>query len=152
MKIKGVGEAKALSIVAALELGMRRRDGQVEQRPMVGTSQQAYEVLRSSVADLPHEEFWLLMLDRGNRLLHRSKVSQGGMHGTVADPKLIFREALERRASSVILCHNHPSGQLRPSHEDIQLTKKLVEGGRFLDIVVQDHLIDHHDRVLQLCG
>jgi DNA repair protein RadC len=141
MKIKGVGEAKALSIVAALELGMRRRDGQVEQRPMVGTSQQAYEILRSSVADLPHEEFWLLMLDRGNRLLHRSKVSQGGMHGTVADPKLIFREALERRASSVILCHNHPSGQLRPSHEDIQLTKKLVEGGRFLDIVVQDHLI-----------
>jgi len=141
MKINGVGEAKALSIAAALELGQRRRDTTVEQRPLIATSREAYEVLRPWVADLPHEEFWLLLLDRGNRLLDRSKVSQGGMHGTVADPKLIFREALEKRASSVILCHNHPSGQLRPSTEDITLTKKLVEGGRFLDITVQDHLI-----------
>ncbi|MBK9758648.1 MAG: DNA repair protein RadC [Flavobacteriales bacterium] len=141
MKINGVGEAKALSIAAALELGQRRRDSSIEQRPLVGSSQQAFELLRPLVADLPHEEFWLLLLDRGNRLLDKCKVSQGGMHGTVADPKLIFREALEKRASSVVLCHNHPSGQLRPSSEDIALTKKLVEGGRFLDITVQDHVI-----------
>lgn len=141
MKIKGVGEAKAMGIVAALELGQRRRDLTVAERPLISTSRAAFEILQPMVADLPHEEFWLLLLDRGNRLLERIKVSQGGMHGTVADPKLIFREALDRRASSVILCHNHPSGQLRPSAEDISLTRKLVEGGRFLDIAVQDHLI-----------
>jgi DNA repair protein RadC len=141
IRIKGVGEAKALSILAALELGQRRRDSAVEQRPLVASSLQAYELLRPLVADLPHEEFWILLLDRGNRLMERCRVSQGGMHGTVADPKSIFREALEKRASQLILCHNHPSGQLHPSTEDITLTRKLVESGRFLDLPVQDHLI-----------
>ncbi len=141
MRINGVGEAKAMSIIAALELGQRRREATVVERPLIAGSHSAYEVLRPLVADLPHEEFWLLLLDRGNRLLESSRVSQGGLHGTVADPKFIFRKALDARASSVILCHNHPSGQLRPSAEDISLTSKLVEGGRFLDITVQDHLI-----------
>ncbi|HPF91916.1 MAG TPA: DNA repair protein RadC [Flavobacteriales bacterium] len=141
MRIHGVGEAKAMSIVAALELGQRRRDLAVSQRPLISDSRSAFELLQPVLGDLPYEEFWLLLLDRGNRLMNRVKVSQGGMHGTVADPKLIFREALDQRASSVILCHNHPSGQLRPSAEDIQLTRKLVEGGRFLEIQVQDHLI-----------
>lgn len=141
MRVHGVGEAKAMSIIAALELGQRRRDLTVSQRPLISDSRAAFELLHPVLGDLPYEEFWLLLLDRGNRLMHRTKVSQGGMHGTVADPKLIFREALDQRASSVILCHNHPSGQLRPSAEDIQLTRKLVEGGRFLDIHVQDHLI-----------
>ena len=141
MRIHGVGEAKAMSIVAALELGQRRRDLAVSQRPLIADSRSAFELLQPVLGDLPYEEFWLLLLDRGNRLMNRVKVSQGGMHGTVADPKLIFREALDQRASSVILCHNHPSGQLRPSVEDIQLTRKLVEGGRFLEIQVQDHLI-----------
>lgn len=140
-RIHGVGEAKAMSIVAALELGQRRRDLTVEQRPIIADSRSAFELLQPVLGDLPYEEFWLLLLDRGNRLMNRCKISQGGMHGTVADPKLIFREALDQRASAVILCHNHPSGQLRPSAEDIQLTRKLVEGGRFLDIQVQDHLI-----------
>jgi len=141
MRIHGVDEAKAMSIVAALELGQRRRDLAVSQRPLIADSRSAFELLQPVLGDLPYEEFWLLLLDRGNRLMNRVKVSQGGMHGTVADPKLIFREALDQRASSVILCHNHPSGQLRPSAEDIQLTRKLVEGGRFLEIQVQDHLI-----------
>lgn len=141
MRIKGVGEAKALGIAAALELGQRRRDKELAERPLVRSSLDAHEILRPLVGDLPHEEFWMLLLDRGNRMLHHCRVSQGGMHGTVADPKLIFREALEKRASSVVLCHNHPSGQLRPSAEDIQLTRKLTEGGRLLDILVQDHLI-----------
>ncbi|MBL7938832.1 MAG: DNA repair protein RadC [Flavobacteriales bacterium] len=141
VRIHGVGEAKAMSIVAALELGQRRKQTSVAERPLIAGSDSAHELLRPLVADLHHEEFWLILLDRGNRLLETLRVSQGGMHGTVADPKIIFREALDRRASSVILCHNHPSGQLRPSPEDITLTRKLVEGGRFLDILVQDHLI-----------
>jgi DNA repair protein RadC len=141
MKVSGLGETKAITIVAALELGRRRRDVEPRERSTVATSATAHELVRDVLEDLPYEEFWLILLDRGNRLLRRCKVSQGGMHGTVADPKLIFREALDHRASSIILCHNHPSGQLRPSEEDIRLTRKLVDGGRLLDIAVHDHLI-----------
>lgn len=141
MKRKGVGEAKALSIVAALELGMRRRSTGPIERPRIHTSAQAHEELRPKLADLQHEEFWLLLLDRGLRLIEARRLSTGGIHGTVADPKLIFRHALEKGASCMIVGHNHPSGQLSPSAEDIRLTHKLVEGGRMLDILVQDHLI-----------
>jgi len=141
MRINGVGEAKAMSIVAALELGQRRRDTSHVERPHVTSSSVAYELLRADLSDLSHEEFWVVLLDRGCRLLHKQRLSQGGMHGTVADPKLIFNLALEKRASCIVLCHNHPSGQLRPSAEDIALTHKLVEGGRMLDIAIQDHLI-----------
>ncbi len=98
-------------------------------------------MIRSKLIDLPHEEFWLILLDRGNRLLDLVPVSSGGMHGTVVDPKLIFKAALDKRASGLLLCHNHPSGQLRPSAEDINLTRKLAEGARLLDLTVQDHLI-----------
>ncbi len=140
----GIGEAKALSIIAALELGRRRRSAEVTERPSITTSAGAYDLMRGKLADLPHEEFWLLLLDRGNRLISISPVSKGGLHGTVADPKVIFKLALDKRASSVILCHNHPSGQLRPSEEDIKLTRKLIDGARLLDIVVQDHLIVAH--------
>lgn len=141
MRYPGMGEAKALSIIAALELGRRRKTTEVQVRPGITSSVAAYEMLRPKLADLPHEEFWLLLLDRGNRLITSIPVSKGGLHGTVADPKIIFKAALDKRASSIVLCHNHPSGQLRPSEEDIQLTRKLVEGARLLDIVVQDHLI-----------
>ncbi len=141
MRCRGIGEAKALSIVAALELGMRRRAGVQQERLRIGTSAQAHEALRAKLADLPHEEFWVLLLDRGLRLIESRRISSGGIHGTVADPKLIFRHALEKGASCMVLAHNHPSGQLRPSEEDIRLTRKLVEGGRMLDIQVQDHLI-----------
>ena len=141
MKRKGVGEAKALSVVAALELGMRRRNGEQRERPRISTSSQVHEELRAKLADLPHEEFWVLLLDRGLRLIEVRRVSVGGLHGTVADPKVIFRQALEKGASCMVVAHNHPSGQLRPSEEDIRLTRKLVEGGRMLDILVQDHII-----------
>lgn len=141
MRRKGLGQAKALSIVAALELGMRRRERAAPERVRVHTSLIACEELRPLVADLPHEEFWLLLLDRGLRLIDKRKVSSGGIHGTVADPKIIFRHALENGASCIVVAHNHPSGQLRPSEEDIRLTRKLAEGGRMLDILVQDHLI-----------
>lgn len=139
--VRGIGEAKAISIVAALELGRRRRERDSSDRPSVTSSAVAHELIRPKLADLPHEEFWLLLLDRGNRLLEATSVSRGGLHGTVADPKVIFKEALDKRASCLVLCHNHPSGQLRPSEEDIRLTRKLVEGARLLDIQVQDHLI-----------
>lgn len=137
----GMGRAKAAVLLAAMELGRRRAGLEPECRPLVGTSAIAYELLRPVLADLPHEEFWMLLLDRANRLMHRERISMGGMHGTVADPKAIFRLALERRASSLVMAHNHPSGQLRPSEEDIKLTKKLVEGGRLMDISVLDHVI-----------
>lgn len=140
-RYKGMGTAKAISIVAALELGRRRRSVEPRERPLVSSSAIGYELIRSFLADLPHEEFWLVLLDRGNRLIETCRVSQGGMHGTVADPKIIFKKAIDRQASSVIFCHNHPSGQLRPSEEDIRLTRKLTEGGLFLDIAVHDHLI-----------
>jgi DNA repair protein RadC len=140
-RFKGMGEAKAISIVAALELGRRRRAMEPAERELVASSAVAHELLRPLLGDLPHEEFWLLLMDRGNRLLDRCRVSRGGLHGTVADPKVIFKEALDRRASALVLGHNHPSGQLRPSEEDIALTRKLVEGGRLLEIAVQDHLI-----------
>lgn len=141
MKAKGMGQAKAVGIAAALELGRRRRNAEGVTRPLVATSANAFEEIRAMLGEQPHEEFWILVLDRGNRLLDRCCVSRGGMHGTVADPKIIFKEALDRRAASIVLCHNHPSGQLRPSEEDIRLTRKLVEGGRLLDIGVLDHLI-----------
>jgi DNA repair protein RadC len=141
MKIDGMGQAKALGIVAALELGMRRRERAPQERPRISTSALAYEELRAKVADLGHEEFWLLLLDRGLRLITARRVSTGGLHGTVADPKVIFKLALEQGASCMVVGHNHPSGQLQPSEEDIRLTRKLVEGGRMLDILVQDHII-----------
>lgn len=140
-RIKGVGPVKALTIAAALELGMRRRSAQGRERTRIATSADAFEVVRPRIADLSVEEFWMLVLDRGLRLVDLCRISAGGMHGTVADPKVIFKEAIDRRASAIILCHNHPSGQLRPSEEDIRLTRKLVEGGRLIEVAVQDHLI-----------
>ncbi len=141
VRVKGLGEAKAIALVAALELGRRRRNSAPEERVCITTSAVAFDLLHPLMADLMHEEFWLLLLDRGNAVQGRVRVSHGGMHGTVADPKVIFREAIDRRASGVVLAHNHPSGRAVPSEEDIRLTRKLVEGGRLLDITVHDHLI-----------
>lgn len=141
MKRPGVGQAKALSIIAALELGQRRRAGAPRERPRIATSAHVFEELRHKIADLHQEEFWVLLLDRGLRSMGARRISVGGVHGTVADPKVIFRKALEAGACCIAVAHNHPSGQLRPSEEDIRLTRKLVEGGRLVDIIVQDHLI-----------
>jgi DNA repair protein RadC len=141
MRRHSLTERQAATLMAALEMGRRRQDEPVAERSLVSTSAAAHEQIKGALADLPHEEFWLLLMDRGCRLLDRVRVSQGGMHGTVADPKMIFKTALDHRASCLVLAHNHPSGQLRPSEEDVRLTKKLVEGGRLLDIAVQDHLI-----------
>ena len=141
IKIKGIGEAKAITIVAALELGRRRKDLDPDEKPKITGSKDAYEVLKADLLDMPHEEFWILLLNRANRVIAKKQVSQGGVAGTVADPKIIFKMALEALASGIILAHNHPSGNLTASQADIDLTKKLKEGGKLLEILILDHLI-----------
>lgn len=141
IRIKGIGEAKAISIVAALELGRRRKELEPESKPHITTSKAAFELIKADLLDIPHEEFWVLLLNRANKVTRKQQVSQGGVTGTVADPKIIFKLALEELASGVILAHNHPSGNLTPSQSDINLTNKLKEAGKLLEIQVLDHLI-----------
>jgi DNA repair protein RadC len=137
----GIGEAKAITIIAALELGRRRQLSEIKDRPNVKSSRDAFDAIAPMIMDLQHEEFWVLMLNRGNQVLKRVQVSLGGVSGTVVDAKIIFKKALEIPASAIILCHNHPSGNLRPSGADIEITKKVKEGGALIDINVLDHLI-----------
>ena len=141
MKVKGIGEAKAITIAAALELGRRRKDAEVMRRPKITSSRDAYEQIKPYLLDLPHEEFWLLLLNRANEVIKPVQISQGGVSGTVADPKLIFKQAIDHLASAIILIHNHPSGNLTPSQADKDLTKRLKEAGKLLDTPVLDHLI-----------
>lgn len=141
IKIKGIGEAKAISIVAALELGRRRKEIAPDSKPRISGSRDAFDLLRSNLQDLPHEEFWVMLLNRANRVIRKVQISQGGVAGTVADPKIIFKFALEDLASGLILAHNHPSGNLTPSQADTTLTQKLKESGKLLEIQVLDHLI-----------
>lgn len=140
-RFKGVGEAKAISIIAALELGRRRQLSKVKDKPQVACSKDAYDVIAPLLCDLPHEEFWILLLNRANRVVSREQISLGGMTGTVVDARIVFRKALEGQACSIILCHNHPSGTLYPSQADITLTRKLVKAGEVMDVAVLDHLI-----------
>lgn len=140
-KFKGIGEAKAISIVAALEIGRRRKETIGNEVVKITTSGDAFNVLFPVFADLNHEEFWILMLNQANYVIGKQVVSSGGMSGTIADPKIIFKTALEHNATYVILAHNHPSGNLKPSQQDVNITKKLVEAGRMLDLHVLDHLI-----------
>ncbi|SMO74972.1 RadC family protein [Solitalea koreensis] len=141
MKVPGIGEAKAISIVAALELGRRRKEHPRESNPQLTCSADAQLYIYAHFADKQHEEFKIILLNRANRIMGKEDISTGGMAGTVADPKIIFKKAIDNMASGIILCHNHPSGNLRPSQEDIKLTAKLKEAGSYLDIVVLDHLI-----------
>jgi DNA repair protein RadC len=141
MRFKGIGEAKAVSIIAALELGMRRRSAEVPQRKSIVSSRDAFEILYANVVDCLYEEFWILLLNHANRKMSVEQISEGGQAGTVVDPKKIFKLALEQNAAGIILCHNHPSGNLNPSQADKDLTDKLVKAGKFLDIKVLDHLI-----------
>ncbi len=138
---KGIGEAKAVSIVAAMELGRRRKDNAETKRDKISTSREAVEIFQPLLGDHLHEEFWVLFLNRANMILGKKPVSTGGMSGTVVDPKIIFKAALDNKASSIILCHNHPSGNTRPSEADIRLTKNLAEAGKVLEISVLDHII-----------
>lgn len=144
-RFKGIGEAKAISIIAALELGRRRKETISAELVQVLSSLDVYEFIAAQYKDLNHEEFWVLLLNRANKIMSRHLVSKGGQAGTIADPKIIFNIALENHAASIILTHNHPSGNLKPSQADLNLTHKLWSAGQFLDIPVLDHLIitDH---------
>ena len=141
MKIKGIGEAKAITIVAALELGRRRKEQDPEEKPKINSSKDAFDLLKGDMMDLPNEEFWVLLVNRANRVIKKKRVSEGGVSGTVADPKIIFKMALEELASGLIVAHNHPSGNLQASQSDIDLTRKLKDAGRFLEIQLLDHII-----------
>ena len=140
-KFKGIGEAKAITIVAAMELGRRRQMTDILERPKIISSRDAYNVIAPILMDLPHEEFWILALNRGHKVLSREQISIGGTSSTVVDARIVFRKAIERQATSIILCHNHPSGNLYPSQSDIDLTQKLKKAGITLEIPVVDHLI-----------
>ncbi len=141
MKVKGIGEAKAIIITAALELGRRRDSSSALQRELVRSSSDIARMLQAKFRDLRHEVFAVLYLNRANKIRQLEIVSEGGITGTVADPRIILRKALEQDAVSLVLCHNHPSGSLRPSRADEQLTAKIKSAAALLDITVLDHII-----------
>ena len=138
---KGIGEAKAISIVAALELGRRRKLADIVNKKKITGSKDVFEIFHPLLADLPHEEFWILLLNRSNRIIDKSKSSQGGISGTVIDVRMILKYAIEKLASAIILCHNHPSGNLKPSDADIKITNKLKDASKFMDIKMLDHIV-----------
>lgn len=141
IKYKGIGEAKAISIVAALELGRRRKTEENLKRGQITSSKDAVDIFQPLLGDIAHEEFWILFLNRANHVIGKNHVSSGGMTGTVVDPKMIFKAALDAKAVSIILCHNHPSGNVKPSQQDTDLTKKIVAAGKLMEISVLDHVI-----------
>ncbi len=142
---KGIGTAKAVSIVAALELGKRRLKEQALEREKITSSKNAYEVLVPFLTDKYSEEFRIILLDNSNKVINNIVIGKGGFSSTTADAKVIFKEALQNSASSIILAHNHPSGNKNPSNADINLTKKLIEAGKHLDIKILDHIIVVND-------
>ncbi len=144
--LPGIGETKAITIVAALELGRRRQLSEAKMKDKITSSRDAFDLFYPKMADFNHEVFYVMMLNRANKVLSIQSISEGGLTGTVADPRKIFNAAIKAEAVSIILCHNHPSGNIHPSNVDIDLTKKLKEAGKFLDIVVFDHLIIGENR------
>ena len=141
MQFKGIGEAKAISIIAALELGRRRRAEDAVELKKVTSSKIIFEIMQPIIGELPHEEFWIIYLNNSNKVIAKSQLSKGGITGTLVDVRIVFKTALEMGATALILCHNHPSGTLIPSDADKQITRKLKLAGDSLEIKVLDHLI-----------
>jgi DNA repair protein RadC len=140
-KFKGIGEAKAITIVAALELGSRRRGADVMERKSIQSSKDAFEIIKMHFNNESYEQFVMIMLNQSNKIIKTVVISEGGVSGTVVDPKKVFKIAIESNATGIILGHNHPSGSVLPSQQDEKLTEKLVNAGSMLDIKVLDHLI-----------
>ena len=140
-KTHGIGTAKAVTIIAALELGRRRKLAEALHSQKINDSKDIAEIFQPLLGDLPHEEFWILFLNKSNRIISKMKLSQGGVSGTVTDIRIIMKRAIEHLASGIIVCHNHPSGNLNPSESDIQITDKIKESGKLLNIQLYDHLI-----------
>ena len=145
-KIKGIGEKRAVKIAAMFALARRRNESEVIFKNKISKSQDAFEIFHSLMGDLPYEEFWLLLLNRANRVVKKVKISEGGISGTVVDPKKIFQICLEQHATSIILGHNHPSGTVTPSDADNKITKKIKDCGLLLDVAILDHIIVGDDR------
>jgi DNA repair protein RadC len=142
LKFKGIGEAKAIAIIAAAELGRRRKESENIAKAKIKSSKDVYDQLIGDLSDLPHEEFWILLLNRANEVLAKINVSKGGTTGTVVDGKIIMKLAIEMpRCCGIVLAHNHPSGNLNPSEADIKITHKLREIASFVDINLIDHII-----------
>lgn len=141
LRIKGVGPAKAISVMAAMEMGRRRAGMHQPEKVPVKSSETVFSLFHPLLGDLDHEEFWLLMLNRANKVLGRFKVSQGGLSGTVIDTRIILKRALDNLASSIIVCHNHPSGNNQPSDADVKITEKLKKAAEMLEIKLLDHVI-----------
>ncbi len=139
--IKGIGPAKAITLLAAMELGRRRGATQQTERISVKSSETVFNIFHPILGDLDHEEFWLLMLNRANRVLGRFKVSQGGLSGTVIDTRIILKKALDNLSSSIVVCHNHPSGNNQPSDADVKITNKLKKAAEMIEIKLLDHVI-----------
>ncbi|MEY2669905.1 MAG: hypothetical protein RLZZ577_221 [Bacteroidota bacterium] len=141
MQFKGIGEAKAITIIAALELGRRRRVEETVEWVKITSSKVIFDVMQPIIGELPHEEFWIVYLNNSNKVITKTQLSKGGITGTVVDIRLVFKMALEYGATSIVLCHNHPSGSLKPSDADIQITQKLKRAGESLEIAILDHVI-----------
>ena len=141
MKFKGIGEAKAISIAVALEIGRRRAAQEVPEKVQVTSSHESYKVLLPYLSDLQTEEFWAIYLNQNNRILGKGKLSSGGINQSVVDVRILFKTALEHLATGIIISHNHPSGNLKPSSEDLKITKQIAEAGKILNIQLLDHLI-----------
>ncbi|MBN4057808.1 DNA repair protein RadC [Olleya sp. AH-315-K02] len=141
MEFKGIGEAKAISIAAALELGRRRRGEEALEKKKISSSVSVFELMQPLIGELPHEEFWIIYVNNSNKVIQKNQLSKGGITGTLVDVRLVLKNALEVGATGIILAHNHPSGTLKPSTADKQLTQKLKAAGESLDIKVLDHLI-----------
>jgi DNA repair protein RadC len=140
-KFKGIGEAKAISIVAAMELGRRRREEETQKLEKIESSKAIFNIMQPLIGELPHEEFWILFLNNANKVIYKSQISKGGITGTIVDVRMVFKMALEQNAVSIILVHNHPSGNLKASEADIKITKQLKLAGDQLSITVLDHII-----------
>ena len=140
-RYKGIGSAKAISILAALELGKRRKEETVKKRITILSSKDVYECFYPLMCDLPTEECWVLLLNQGSKIIDKTKISAGGLSATAVDVRCILREALLKRASAIVLCHNHPSGNIRPSKEDDLLTKHVAQASGCMDIRLVDHII-----------
>ncbi|GAB1453375.1 DNA repair protein RadC [Draconibacterium sp.] len=143
---KGIGEAKAITIVAALELGKRRKESDIRIKSKITGSKDVADFFQPLLGDLNHEEFWMLLLNQGNKIKESYRVSEGGIAGTVIDVRKIMRIALEKQATSIVLCHNHPSGNLQVSDADLKITRKIKDAGKLMDIPVIDHIIIGNDK------
>jgi DNA repair protein RadC len=145
-KVKGISEANSRAIVAALELGRRRQIGGAFERKKIGKSSDIFDLMEPAIGHLDHEEFWAIYLNRANLIINKTLISIGALAGTVVNTQMVFRLAIEKKASAVICCHNHPSGNTQPSEADKRLTTKLKEGLSLMDSPLLDHIIICEDK------